>query len=222
MTPASRRLHATYRPRLNASCHRVSAVTTGSCRTARSAVPPRRSRRPRPGARRDRRPRAPPRSGTRPGRSSAVRVRQLHQAADDGYRSELVTGIKATADAERLATELAFATARLAELAADPPGAVRRHRLARRCRGGAVAGVPHGLRLPAARRRGPVRERARRTCAVGVGGASAPGRRPWSARRGRSRDRRAHDPRLPRVGQARRQPGRRDRRRAVMDAGAAL
>jgi hypothetical protein len=49
-------------------------------------------------------------------------VRQLHQAADDGYRCELVTGIKATADAERLASELAFATARLAELAADPPG----------------------------------------------------------------------------------------------------
>ena len=62
------------------------------------------------------------RSAARPGRSSAVRVRQLHQAADDGYRSELVTGIKATADAERLATELAFATARLAELGADPPG----------------------------------------------------------------------------------------------------
>jgi len=48
-------------------------------------------------------------------------VRQLSQAADDGYRSDLVTGIKATADAERLATELASATARLAELAADPP-----------------------------------------------------------------------------------------------------
>jgi len=62
------------------------------------------------------------RAGTRPARSGAVRVRQLKQAADDGYRSELVTGIKATADAERLATELAFATARLAQLAADPPG----------------------------------------------------------------------------------------------------
>jgi len=62
------------------------------------------------------------RTGPRPGRSSAVRVRQLHQAADDGYRSELVTGIKATVDAERLASEMAFATARLAELAADPPG----------------------------------------------------------------------------------------------------
>lgn len=61
------------------------------------------------------------RSGTRPGRSGAVRVRHLDQAPDDGYRSELVTGVKATSDAERLATELAFATARLAELAADPP-----------------------------------------------------------------------------------------------------
>lgn len=79
---------------------------------------------PPPAARRQ--PGAPParsaRSGTRPGRSSAVRVRQLHQAADDGFRSELVPGIKATEDAERLASELAFATARLAELAADPPG----------------------------------------------------------------------------------------------------
>ena len=62
------------------------------------------------------------RSATRPARSSAVRVRRLSQAADDGYRSELVTGVKATADAERLASELAFASARLAELAADPPG----------------------------------------------------------------------------------------------------
>jgi hypothetical protein len=50
-----------------------------------------------------------------------VRVRKLTQAADDGYRNELVAGVKASADAERLAAELAFATARLAELAADPP-----------------------------------------------------------------------------------------------------
>ena len=46
----------------------------------------------------------------------------MSQAADDGYRCELVTGVKASADAERLAAEIAFATARLAELAADPPG----------------------------------------------------------------------------------------------------
>jgi hypothetical protein len=83
----------------------------------RAAQPPPAARRP-PGSS----PTRPARSGARPGRSSAVRVRQLHQAADDGYRSELVTGIKATVDAERLAGELAFATARLAQLAADPPG----------------------------------------------------------------------------------------------------
>jgi hypothetical protein len=46
----------------------------------------------------------------------------MTQAADDGYRSQLVAGLKASADAERLAGELAFAAARLDELAADPPG----------------------------------------------------------------------------------------------------
>ncbi len=51
-----------------------------------------------------------------------MRVRKLTQAADDGFRNELVPGVKASADAERLAAELAFATARLAELATDPPG----------------------------------------------------------------------------------------------------
>jgi hypothetical protein len=63
------------------------------------------------------------RSSAAPSRASrsAVRVRKMAQAADDGYRNELVTGIKASSDAERLAAELAFATARLAELAADPP-----------------------------------------------------------------------------------------------------
>ncbi len=51
-----------------------------------------------------------------------MRVRKLTQSADDGYRNELVAGLKASQDARRLAAELAFATARLAELAADPPG----------------------------------------------------------------------------------------------------
>jgi hypothetical protein len=58
----------------------------------------------------------------RSGRAGAVRVRQMTQAADDGYRSQLVAGLKASADADRLAGELAFAAARLAELGADPPG----------------------------------------------------------------------------------------------------
>ena len=40
----------------------------------------------------------------------------------DGYRNAFVPGLKASADAERLADELAFAAARLAELAAEPPG----------------------------------------------------------------------------------------------------
>ncbi|HEV7805141.1 MAG TPA: hypothetical protein VGO80_04940 [Solirubrobacteraceae bacterium] len=81
---------------------------------------------PPPGARRSSGSAAPKRaaSSRAAGASrsrSAVRVRKLSQAADDGYRSELVPGLKASADAERLADELAFATARLAELAADPP-----------------------------------------------------------------------------------------------------
>lgn len=50
-----------------------------------------------------------------------MRVRRVEQASDDGYRCELVTGMKATADAERLADELAFAAARLDELQRDPP-----------------------------------------------------------------------------------------------------
>jgi hypothetical protein len=52
-----------------------------------------------------------------------VTVRQVAQAADDGFRTDLAPGLKATADARRLAGELAFAAARLAELAAGPPGA---------------------------------------------------------------------------------------------------
>ena len=53
---------------------------------------------------------------------SGVVVRKVARAVEDGYESELVPGLKASGDARRLASELAFATARLAELAADPPG----------------------------------------------------------------------------------------------------
>lgn len=48
-------------------------------------------------------------------------MRKEVRAADDGYRHELVPGLKSTADARRLAEELAFSAARLAELATDPP-----------------------------------------------------------------------------------------------------
>lgn len=49
-------------------------------------------------------------------------MRRVGRAADDGYRSDLAPGLRATVEAERLAEELAFAAARLAELATDPPG----------------------------------------------------------------------------------------------------
>src|SRR5579862_8283927 len=54
--------------------------------------------------------------------SATVRVRQLERGTDDGYRSELVPGLRSSADAERLAAELAFAGTRLSRLANGPPG----------------------------------------------------------------------------------------------------
>lgn len=51
-----------------------------------------------------------------------LRVRRVARAQDDGFRSPLVPGIRSSADAERLAEELAFAAARLATLATAPPG----------------------------------------------------------------------------------------------------
>jgi len=50
-----------------------------------------------------------------------VVVRRLARATDDGYESELVPGIRASADAALLADELAFASARLDELREGPP-----------------------------------------------------------------------------------------------------
>src|SRR3954452_5258815 len=43
-----------------------------------------------------------------PGRPGGGGGRRTVQAADDGYRCDLVIGLKASADAERLAGELAF------------------------------------------------------------------------------------------------------------------
>jgi hypothetical protein len=51
------------------------------------------------------------------GRGGGVVTRRLARAADDGYRNALVPGLRATADAERLAAALAAAAARL-----EPPG----------------------------------------------------------------------------------------------------
>ncbi len=51
-----------------------------------------------------------------------LRVRRVARAGADGYGSQLVPGLRATADAERLAEELGFAAGRLAALAAAPSG----------------------------------------------------------------------------------------------------
>jgi hypothetical protein len=58
-------------------------------------------------------------------RGESVRVRREGRAADDGYRSELVPGLRASADALRLAEEIAFSSGRLLALAAEPPGLYR-------------------------------------------------------------------------------------------------
>jgi hypothetical protein len=58
----------------------------------------------------------------RTSRSRAVRVRQVAREQEDGFRSQLVPGVKASAAAERLAEEIAFACARLTLLATDAPG----------------------------------------------------------------------------------------------------
>lgn len=57
------------------------------------------------------------------GRSSGVVVRKLAREHEDDFRSLLVPGIKASGDAQHLAQEIGFAVGRLAQLAADPPGA---------------------------------------------------------------------------------------------------
>jgi hypothetical protein len=57
--------------------------------------------------------------GSRSG--GALRVRQVTREQEDGFRSQLVPGVKASAAAERLAEEIAFACARLALLAGNPP-----------------------------------------------------------------------------------------------------
>jgi hypothetical protein len=57
---------------------------------------------------------------TSTGRTGGVKVRHVVREQDDGFRSGLVPGIKASAAAERLAEEIAFAVGRLAVLATAP------------------------------------------------------------------------------------------------------
>jgi hypothetical protein len=66
-------------------------------------------------------------AGERPARRRApgddgLRVRREGRAVQDGYHSELLPGVRASADAARLAHEIAFSSARLLALGEDPPG----------------------------------------------------------------------------------------------------
>lgn len=89
-------------------------IVTGGSATA-AADAPRRPREP-GGVRTSTRARSGSRGPT------GVKVRHLARGADDGFRSELVPGLKSSADAERLADELAWAATRIDQLAAEPPG----------------------------------------------------------------------------------------------------
>jgi len=53
---------------------------------------------------------------------AGVVVTRMARAPEDGYSSALVPGLRASADARRLAAEIAFAGARLELMAHDPPG----------------------------------------------------------------------------------------------------
>src|ERR687898_757927 len=57
------------------------------------------------------------RRGGAPARSGGVVTRRIARAEDDGYRNQLVPGLRATADAERLGAALLEAEARI-----TPPG----------------------------------------------------------------------------------------------------
>jgi hypothetical protein len=69
---------------------------------------------------------APPRVARQRGGAArpapgGVRVKRLARGVDDGYRTPLAPGLRSSADAERLAEELAFAAGRLSLLEQDPP-----------------------------------------------------------------------------------------------------
>lgn len=55
-------------------------------------------------------------------RGEDVRIHRESRAVDDGYRSDLVPGLRASTDAGRLAEEIAFSSGRLLALATQPQG----------------------------------------------------------------------------------------------------
>jgi hypothetical protein len=99
--------------------NRLTSKCPICARELREATPVRHVTVRRPGATSTPKPRAKSAaSGSSSPRSSKRLVtRQLQRATDDGYRNPLVQGMKATADAERLAVAVTIAAARL-----EPPG----------------------------------------------------------------------------------------------------
>jgi Alpha-glutamyl/putrescinyl thymine pyrophosphorylase clade 3 len=65
----------------------------------------------------------PARAGARPRRprGEALRVHREDRAADDGYRSTLLPGLRSSLDASRLAEEIGFSCGRLIALGEAPP-----------------------------------------------------------------------------------------------------
>jgi len=82
-----------------------------------------------PGSASSARAKGPARAGTTGGsarraraRGEGVRIHREGRAEDDGYRSPLVPGLRASLDAERFAQDIAFAAGRLNALSGEPPG----------------------------------------------------------------------------------------------------
>jgi hypothetical protein len=90
-------------------CSKTLPGASAGGRSSRGAAP-RRAAAGRPGARR-RQPRA-----------EALRVHREGRAADDGYRSTLLPGLRSSLDASRLAAEVGFSCGRLIALGGAPPG----------------------------------------------------------------------------------------------------
>ena len=109
--------------RLEATC----PICSRKARTGQAAEPRRATPRP-----------ARSSSGRSPSpRGGDLRVRRMARAADDGYEHELLPGLRSSLDAARLADEIAFAAARLDELAGRSARPLRRGGACLRRRGGA-------------------------------------------------------------------------------------
>lgn len=97
--------------------HRRLEATCPICsRRREQEARPKRAQRAGPAAQRKSRP---PSAARRRSTAGDVRIRKLVRAAGDDYSSPLVPGLRASADAELLARELAFSAARLEQLGTD-------------------------------------------------------------------------------------------------------